>query len=197
MGTSSKAPIPLLIPAVPWSQSTMKQGLRAIPRPERRSLGSSRSGPSPPGLLQLLLKWTRQLLSKGSSPSCSHRLGQLSAVPFRLAEKLRGVLLQRPKLRQRPLVLRPRGAQLLKLLVLRPRGAQQLKLLVLRPRGVLLLKQLLLLLPPLLPVQTVLTSLGMEVTTLECRLLTSRLSIKSENGEHPKNVIFCPRQPTQ
>lgn len=51
-----QAPIPLWIPAVPWSLSTMKQGQWAIPRPERRSSGSLRSGPSPPGLLQLLLK---------------------------------------------------------------------------------------------------------------------------------------------
>merc|ERR1711890_212888 len=102
-------------------------------RRERKSLASLRSGPSPSGLLQPL-KWTRQLLSKGSLPSCSHKLDQLLAVRLRLAEKLRGALLQR-----------------LKLLPL-------LKLLVLRPRGSLLLK-LQLLLPQLLPVQTA-TSLG-------------------------------------
>ena len=51
-----QAPIPLWIPAVPWSLSTMKQGQWAIPRSERRSSGSLRSGRSPPGLLQLLLK---------------------------------------------------------------------------------------------------------------------------------------------
>merc|ERR1712037_248812 len=125
----------------------------------------------------------RELLSKGSSPSCSHRLGRLSAVPFRLVEKL--LLLQRQKLLLplllKQLVLRPKGALLLKLLVLKLRDVQLLKLLELRPRGVLLLKLrgvlLLLLLPLLLPVQTVLTSLGMEVTTLECRPLTSRSSI--------------------
>merc|ERR1712037_70507 len=179
MGTSSKAPIPLWIPAVPWSLSTMKQGQWAIPRPERRSSGSLRSGPSPPGLLQLLLKQTRELLSKGSSPSCSHRLGRLSAVPFRLVERL--LLLQRQKL------LLP---LLLKQLVLRPKGALLLKLLVLRLRGVLLLKLLLLLqLPLLLPVQTVLTSLGMEVTTLECRPLTSRPSIKSDRTSEECDIL--------
>merc|ERR1712037_728875 len=115
----------------------------------------------------------RELLSKGSSPSCSHRLGRLSAVPFRLVEKL--LLLQRQKL-------------LLPLL---------LKLLVLRPRGVLLLMLLLLLqLPLLLRVQTVLTSLGMEVTTLECRPLTSRSSIKSDNGDSARTSEECDILPT-
>ena len=108
---------------------------------------------------------------------------------YRLVEKL--LLLQRQKLLLplllKQLVLRPKGALLLKLLVLKLRGVQLLKLLelrprgvlllklrgvllllllkllVLRPRGVLLLKLLLLQLPLLLPVQTVLTSLGMEV----------------------------------
>merc|ERR1712037_575047 len=112
----------------------------------------------------------RELLSKGSSPSCSHRLGRLSAVPFRLVEKL--LLLQRQKL-------------LLPLL---------LKQLLLRPRGVLLLK--LLLLPLLLPIQTVLTSLGMEVTTLECRPLTSRSSIKSDNGDSAGTSEECDILPT-
>merc|ERR1712037_887605 len=135
----------------------------------------------------------RELLSKGSSPSCSHRLGRLSAVPFRLVEKL--LLLQRQKLLLplllKQLVLRPKGALLLKLLVLKLRGVQLLKLLVLRPRGVLLLKLLLLQLPLLLPVQTVLTSLGMEVTTLECRPLTSRSSIKSDNGDSARTSEEC------
>merc|ERR1739842_208376 len=101
------------------------------------------------------------------SPSCSHRLGRLSAVPFRLVEKL--LLLQRQKL-------------LLPLL---------LKQLVLRPKGALLLK-----LPLLLPVQTVLTSLGMEVTTLECRPLTSRSSIKSDNGDSARTSEECDILPT-
>merc|ERR1712037_111692 len=151
--------------------------------------------------------------SKGSWPSCSHRLGRLSAVPFRLVEKL--LLLQRQKLLLplllKQLVLRPKGALLLKLLVLKLRGVQLLKLLelrprgvlllklrgvlllkllVLRPRGVLLLKLLLLLqLPLLLPVQTVLTSLGMEVTTLECRPLTSRSSIKSDRTSEECDIL--------
>merc|ERR1712110_1322122 len=114
-------------------------------------------------------------------PSCSHRLGRLSAVPFRLVEKLK--LLE----------LRPRGVLLLKL-----RGVLLLllKLLVLRPRGVLLLKLLLLQLPLLLPVQTVLTSLGMEVTTLECRPLTSRSSIKSDNGDSARTSEECDILPT-
>merc|ERR1712037_225946 len=134
--------------------------------------------------------------SKGSWPSCSHRLGRLSAVPFRLVEKL--LLLQRQKLLLplllQQLVLRPRGVLLLKL-----RGVLLLlllKLLVLRPRGVLLLKLLLLQLPLLLPVQTVLTSLGMEVTTLECRPLTSRSSIKSDNGDPARTSEECDILPT-
>merc|ERR1739842_225949 len=119
------------------------------------------------------------------SPSCSHRLGRLSAVPFRLVEKL--LLLQRQKL------LLP---LLLKQLVLRPKGALLLKLLVLKLRGVQLLKLLLLQLPLLLPVQTVLTSLGMEVTTLECRPLTSRSSIKSDNGDSARTSEECDILPT-
>merc|ERR1712037_552313 len=132
--------------------------------------------------------------SKGSWPSCSHRLGRLSAVPFRLVEKL--LLLQRQKLLLplllKQLVLRPKGALLLKL-----RGVLLLlllKLLVLRPRGVLLLKLLLQL--PLLPVQTVLTYLVMEVTTLECRPLTSRSSIKSDNGDSARTSEECDILPT-
>merc|ERR1739842_127356 len=133
------------------------------------------------------------------SPSCSHRLGRLSAVPFRLVEKL--LLLQRQKLLLplllKQLVLRPKGALLLKLLVLKLRGVQLLKLLELRPRGVLLLKlRGVLLLPLLLPVQTVLTSLGMEVTTLECRPLTSRSSIKSDNGDSARTSEECDILPT-
>merc|ERR1711934_787607 len=104
------------------------------------------------------------------------------------------------------LVLKLRGVQLLKLLELRPRGVLLLKLrgvllllllklLVLRPRGVLLLK-LLLQLPLLLPVQTVLTYLGMEVTTLECRPLTSRSSIKSDNGDSARTSEECDILPT-
>merc|ERR1739844_245086 len=99
-----------------------------------------------------------------------------------------------------------RGVQLLKLLELRPRGVLPLKLrgvllllllklLVLKPRGVLLPK-LLLQLPLLLPVQTVLTSLGMEVTTLECRPLTSRSSIKSDNGDSARTSEECDILPT-
>merc|ERR1719174_1625959 len=85
-----------------------------------------------------------------------------------------------------------RGVQLLKLLELRPRGVLLLKL-----RGVLLLKLLLLqLLLLLLPVQTVLTSLGMEVTTLECRPLTSRSSIKSDNGDSARTSEECDILPT-
>merc|ERR1712037_46283 len=87
------------------------------------------------------------------------------------------------------LVLRPKGALLLKLMGLLL--LLLLKLLVLRPRGVLLLKLLLLQLPLLLPVQTVLTSLGMEVTTLECRPLTSRSSIKSDNGDSARTSEEC------
>merc|ERR1711934_55402 len=90
------------------------------------------------------------------------------------------------------LELRPRGVLLPKL-----RGVLLLMLLVLRPRGVLLLKLLLLLqLPLLLPVQTVLTSLGMEVTTLECRPLTSRSSIKSDNGDSARTSEECDILPT-
>merc|ERR1712203_344378 len=102
--------------------------------------------------------------------------------------------------------LRPRGVLQLKLQGLRPRGVLQLKLRGLRPRGVLQLKlrglrlrgvlQLLQLLQPLLPVQTVLTSLGMEVTTLECKPLTSRLSIKSENGDFTRTSEECDILPT-
>merc|ERR1712051_92635 len=99
-------------------------------------------------------------------PSCSHRLAQLLAVPFRLA----GLLLQR-------LVWRPKGALQLKLLVGKPLGLRLLvsKLLDWRLRGVQLKKLLLLLLPPPLPLpaQTVLISLEMEVTMLECRPLIS------------------------
>merc|ERR1712037_910177 len=93
------------------------------------------------------------------------------------------------------LVLRPKGALLLKLLVLKLRGVQLLKLLELKPRGVLLLMLLLLLQLPL-PVQTVLTSLGMEVTTLECRPLTSRSSIKSDNGHSARTSEECDILPT-
>merc|ERR1712010_420602 len=132
--------------------------------------------------------------------------------PFRLVEKL--LLLQRQKLLLplllKQLVLRPKGALLLKLLVLKLRGVQLLKLLELRPRGVLLLLLLKLLvlrprgvlllkllqLPLLLPVQTVLTSLGMEVTTLECRPLTSRSSIKSDNGDSARTSEECDILPT-
>merc|ERR1712210_18591 len=89
--------------------------------------------------------------------------------------------------------LMPRGVLQLKLRGLRLRGVLQLKLQGLRPRGVL---QLLQLLQPLLPVQTVLTSLGMEVTTLECKPLTSRLSIKSENGDFTRTSGECDILPT-
>merc|ERR1711890_80685 len=161
-------------------------------RRERKSLASLRSGPSPSGLLQPL-KWTRQLLSKGSLPSCSHKLDQLLAVRLRLAEKLRGGQLLRL------LVLKLRGAQQPRLLVLRLKGVLllllPLKLLVLRPRDVLLLK-LQLLLPQLLPVQTVSTSLGTGVTTFECRPLTLRLSIKFEDGDFPRRSEECDILPT-
>merc|ERR1712203_233868 len=103
--------------------------------------------------------------------------------------KLRGLRL-RGVLQLKLQGLRPRGVLQLKLRGLRLRDVLQLKLRGLRPRGVLQLLQ------PLLPVQTVLTSLGMEVTTLECKPLTSRLSIKSENGDFTRTSEECDILPT-
>merc|ERR1719234_1325685 len=96
----------------------------------------------------------------------------------------------------------PRGALQLKLLVGKPLGLRLLvgKPLDWRPRGVQLKKLLpLLLLPlplPLLPAQTILTSLGLEVTMSEWRPLISRLSTESENGDFARTSEECDILPT-
>merc|ERR1711936_1416075 len=112
--------------------------------------------------------------------------------------KLRGVLLLKLLLPLKLLLLLKQ--LVLRLLALRLLALRllALRLLVLRLKGKQLLK--LLLLPPLLllllPAQTALISLEVEDTTLGCRLLISRLSIKPENEDLARTSEDCDILPT-